>query len=190
MVNLSQIQFWNLFLCWISALFSQIKSMCFHKVDFFFFSPLNGNLIIYSPPNTRIYLFVKAWLLEGDHGSPHKLKNDLLSNCPIEQEKQKYFLQRDSKCHFLLRSGIYKLEFNSSSNKDVFHDDIYLVHTLKKAWCDLLFFSWQPFSFIHMYFGLSLTFCLLFLNLHVSHKYKLFFFFGHFLLWYSLFNVV
>lgn len=81
---------------------------------------------------------------------------------------------------FLLRSGIYKLEFNSSSNKDVFHDDIYLVRTLKKA-CDLLFFSWQPFSFMHMYFGLSLTFWLLFLNLHVSHKYRLlFFFFGAF----------
>lgn len=101
-----------------------------------------------------------------------------LSGCPTELEHPKSSLQRNSKCRFSLRSGIYKLEFNSSSNKDVFHDDIYLVRTLKKA-CDLRFFSWQLFSFIHMYFGLSLTFCLLFLNLHVSHKYKLFSFFGH-----------
>lgn len=114
-----------------------------------------------------------------------------LVRLPNRAGESKIFSTKTFKIPFLLRSGIYKLEFSSSSNKDVFHDDIYLVHTLKKA-CDLLLFSWQSFSFIHMYFGLSLTFCLLFLNLHVSHKYRLFFFsfLGHSLLWYSLFNVV
>lgn len=137
---------------------------------------------------------MRTGVLEGDCASPHKLKHGLLFvRLPSTTGESKIFSTKKSKMPFLLRSGIYKLEFNSSSNKDVFHDDIYLVHALKKA-CDLLFFSWQSFSFIHMYFGLSLTFCLLFLNLHVSHKYKLFSFLGILycdipsLMWYNFEN--
>lgn len=136
---------------------------------------------------------MRTQLLEGDHASPHKLYHGLLSVwLPNRTGESKIFSTKKFKMPFLLRRGIYELQFNSSSNKDVFHDDIYLVHTLKKA-CDLLF-SWQSFSFIHMYFGLSLTFCLLFLNLHVSHKYKLFSFFSILycdipsLMWYNFEN--
>lgn len=120
---------------------------------------------------------LQLWFRRKRRWPLHSSKNEtrFLVRLPNRAGESKTFSTKTFKIPFLLRSGIYKLEFSSSSNKDVFHDDIYLVHTLKKA-CDLLHFSWQSFSFIHMYFGLSLTFCLLFLNLHVSHKYRLFFF--------------
>lgn len=49
-----------------------------------FFSPLNGNLVMYSPPKAKIYWFMGTQEQEGDSASPHKLKNGFLSDCPIE----------------------------------------------------------------------------------------------------------